>query len=357
MCLLCPGGSLVVEFHPINRPRNLIKMSGIPTEPQMVKVLVDGRYFRMLSAQVSDSVDSMKGAVSGLLGVPVEEFRLSWARGQSNSSPLVVDVAFRLLGGSSSSLDPLLENDWSDSGCALRDQLITEGSSIDCLNISDSFVGLDGVSPAPAADVLEHYFIDDSMERSLIAPRGYDAFASMLARHVSTAYYPPNFLRSCLPRQADFFVYGPSEVGGFGVVARCLITKGSFFCYEGPLQSDADANEYTLAVPAVSTPPGRPGQVVYINGSVSATSLIGGMNEFIWDPQFNQFEFGDSGLVRARRDVLAGEVCYIGYGEDYDWDGVKVSLVHELASTLLLGVEIFGHPSYLPPWPRLWHCC
>jgi hypothetical protein len=116
-------------------------MSGIPTEPQMVKVLVDGRYFRMLSAQVSDSVDSMKGAVSGLLGVPVEEFRLSWARGQSNSSPLVVDVAFRLLGGSSSSLDPLLENDWSDSGCALRDQLITDGSSIDCLNISDSFIG------------------------------------------------------------------------------------------------------------------------------------------------------------------------------------------------------------------------
>ena len=62
----------------------------------------------------------------------------------------------------------------------------------------------------------------------------------------------------------------------------------------------------------------------------------------------NQFEFGEAGLVRALRDVPKGSVCYIAYGEDYDWDKVKISLAHELASTLVSGSELFGHPDHAP---------
>jgi hypothetical protein len=72
------------------------------------------------------------------------------------------------------------------------------------------------------------------------------------------------------------------------------------------------------------------------------------MNEFIWDGMMNQFEFGDAGLVRALRDVPKGTVCYIAYGEDYDWDKLKITLAHELASTLVAGSELFGHPDHTP---------
>jgi hypothetical protein len=138
-----------------------------------------------------------------------------------------------------------------------------------------------------------------------------------------------------------------------GVTAKCHIRKGTFFCYEGFLQKDSEAGEYTLAVGAVASPPARVGQVVYINGAVTDDALLGGMNEFIWDPAGNQFEFGEAGLVRALRDVAKGETCYIGYGEDYDWDGIKVSLAQELASTLLACVETYGHPSFAEPVTRI----
>ena len=101
-----------------------------------------------------------------------------------------------------------------------------------------------------------------------------------------------------------------------GLTAKCNIKKGIFFCYEGYLQKDCDAGDYTLAVDAVATPPARESQVVYINGEVTDVALLGGMNEFIWDSSGNQFEFGEAGLVRALRDVAKGETCYISYGDN-----------------------------------------
>jgi hypothetical protein len=180
---------------------------------------------------------------------------------------------------------------------------------MECASISDFFVALENDLPARAADVLEHFFVDSSMGQGLVVPKGYDACADLLSAHVSTARYPPEAFRLALPKHADYFVYGPSDVGGQGITAKRHIPKGTFFCYEGLLQKEVEANGYTLAVGAVSTPPGRPDQVVYIDGSVTSRSLIGGMNEFIWDGMMNQFEFGDAGLVRALRDVPKGTVC------------------------------------------------
>ena len=90
----------------------------------------------------------------------------------------------------------------------------------------------------------------------------------------------------------------------------------------------------------------RPGQVVYIDGTVTRSSLLGGMNEYIWDLSRNQFEFGESGLVVALRDVAKDEPCYIGYGPGYDWDGYKMELIHEMAALLLEAVRLCGHPFY-----------
>jgi len=152
---------------------------------------------------------------------------------------------------------------------------------MECAAISDFFSNLENSLPPVAADVLEHFFVDSSVGLGIVVPAAYEACADLLSSHVSTSYFPPEAFRLALPRHADFFLYGPSTVGGQGVTAKRHIPKGTFFCYEGLLQQEANANEYTLAVGAVSTPPGRPGQVVYIDGSVTSTSMIGGMNEFI----------------------------------------------------------------------------
>ena len=72
------------------------------------------------------------------------------------------------------------------------------------------------------------------------------------------------------------------------------------------------------------------------------------MNEFIWDPKLNQFEFTELGFVSARSDVRKRECCYIGYGPEYDWDDYKTQIAHELAAALLLGARLFGHPSFEP---------
>ena len=55
----------------------------------------------------------------------------------------------------------------------------------------------------------------------------------------------------------------------------------------------------------------------------------------------------------ARYDVEIGDHCYIGYGDDYDWDGYKVGLAHELAATLLAGVALCGRESFAVPVARL----
>jgi len=120
-----------------------------------------------------------------------------------------------------------------------------------------------------------------------------------------------------------------------------------FFAYEGRAQTEAEANSYTLAIPG-NPLFGESDHVLYVDGTPSSTSLLGGMNEFIWDSKMNQFEFTEYGFVRALRDVAKGDCCYIGYGPEYDWDEYKTQLAHELAAALLLGATLFGHPSFEP---------
>jgi len=64
---------------------------------------------------------------------------------------------------------------------------------------------------------------------------------------------------------------------------------------------------YTLAVPAVSNWSGGLPRVAYVDGSPSATSLVGVVNELVWEGAGNQFELAEAGLVRALRDVASGD--------------------------------------------------
>jgi len=119
------------------------------------------------------------------------------------------------------------------------------------------------------------------------------------------------------------------------------------FCYEGRCQRRDEVNPYTLALPADSNWGSSAGQVIYVDGTPSSSSLLGGMNEFIWDSASNQFEFAGAGLVRALCDVSSGDECYIGYGPVYDWDEYKLSLVLGVGVCLAEGVVACGHPSYV----------
>jgi len=313
------------------------------------RVVVEGNFICWVTYREGDSLEVIKGVVSEVTHLSKCEFRLVWGdewRSPPMAGPQIggsLLVSLRLLGGSRA-------GQWEEG--SLAEELgclpTASGAQRPCCrpNISDRFSALDTQLPPPAADVLEHYCVDDSVKQGMGPPADYEACAAMLGSHPPTAYYPPEFFRGCLPKHADWFVYGPSEVGGHGITARRRIPKGTFFCYEGALQRNSDANEYTLAIPAAVSPLIRSGQVLYIDGSVSPTSLLGGMNEFIWDNSLNQFEFGEAGLVRALRDVPKGACCFIGYGENYDWDGLKLTLVHELSATLVAGVKAFGHKTY-----------
>ena len=130
------------------------------------------------------------------------------------------------------------------------------------------------------------------------------------------------------------------------MVAKCDIGAGTVFCYEGPCQARAEVNIYTLALPAISIW-GESAQVIYVDGSPTPASLIGGMNEFVWDARINQFEFAGAGLVRALRDVKEGDECFIAYGEEYDWDEYKIELIHNLGACVSEAVGVFGHASYI----------
>jgi len=202
-------------------------------------------------------------------------------------------------------------------------------------------------------DVCVSFFHDNSLRDGTVVPLGVEAVAAALAGHYPTSYYPPEAFRRKLPNQVEAFRYAPASFGGMGVFARRRIAKGEYFCYEGPLQHESEVNGYTLAVPAGPGLGVRPEQVVYIDGSVSPSSLLGGMNEYIWDTGRNQFEFGPAGLVVATRVVAKDEACYIGYGPCYNWDAYKVGLLHELAGLLLEAVNSLGHPSYEAPVVKL----
>jgi len=202
-------------------------------------------------------------------------------------------------------------------------------------------------------DVCVAFCQDNSFRDGVVVPEGLEAVGLALASHYPTSYYPPEAFRRQLSNQATDFRYAPASFGGMGVFARKRILKGSYYCYEGPLQLETEVNAYTLAIPAGPGLGVRPDQVVYIDGRVSPTSLLGGMNEYIWDSGRNQFEFGPSGLVVATRDVAKDEPCYIGYGSGYDWDDYKIGLLHELAGLLLEAVGLFGHVSYEAPVLKL----
>ena len=149
-----------------------------------------------------------------------------------------------------------------------------------------------------------------------------------------------------MPNQAEYFKRVKAPFGGMGVIAKCAIPKGTYFCYEGRVQRRAEANEYTLAIQAVTSVGGCDDQVAYIDGTPSSTSLLGGMNEFIWDQTANQFEFNDQGVVPALRAIVPKEPCYMYYGECFNWDEYKTVLLHELGATVLEGTKLFGHETY-----------
>jgi len=215
------------------------------------------------------------------------------------------------------------------------------------------FHDLAGPPSETVDDICVAFCQDNSLRDGVDVPEGLEAVGLALASHYPTSYYPPEAFRLSLPKQADVFRYSPAPFGGMGVFARKRILKGSYYCYEGALQGGTEVNAYTLAIPAGPGLGVRPDQVVYVDGRPSLTSLLGGMNEYIWDSGKNQFEFGPSGLVVAMRDVAKGEPCYIGYGPGYDWDEYKIRLLHELAGLLLEAVGLLGHCSYEAPILKL----
>ena len=212
--------------------------------------------------------------------------------------------------------------------------------------ISAAFQDLDGLEYGLPSDVLEHFAIDDSVGR-ISAPTTSTELIDLLSNEPTTGYYPPEAIRNSLPRQADYFRYTKSPFGGKGIVAKRAVPKGTNFCYEGRTQRRDETNEYTLAIQAVSSVGGRPDQVAYIDGTPSDVSLLGGMNEYIWDRSVNQFQFDAQGVVDTPRNIVRNEECYMYYGENFNWDKYKLSLVQELVKTVMEGVGLFGHPSYL----------
>jgi len=104
---------------------------------------------------------------------------------------------------------------------------------------------------------------------------------------------------------------------------------------------------YTLAVSGRgSAVAGSSNTVAYIDGTPSNTSLLGGMNEYIWDSNRNNFTLCDMGVIQSLRDIQVGEPAYMGYGDNYNWDEYKLVLVKELGCRLIEGVTLFGHPSF-----------
>jgi len=109
-----------------------------------------------------------------------------------------------------------------------------------------------------------------------------------------------------------------------------------------------DVNAYSLAIEGRGALGGTPSQSsAYIDGTPSELSLLGGMNEFIWDYSYNNFVLQEMGVIQAARDIQVGEPAYMSYGENYNWDSYKTELVYDLAKWLVEGGVLFGHPTHV----------
>jgi len=283
------------------------------------------------------------------MGIPAALLRLSYEgksivgvslRNLNVQAGSSIDVNLRLRGGSlnlplAQGKQPLEDDPWDPLP-----------GSLGHFPISSEFHWISDTKAPERVDVLEH-FVEDTSSGRLVVPLDLESIELLMEKEFSTSVYPPRAFRESLPDQRLYFSYGPAPFGGRGLVAIRPIPRGMVFAYEGRLQRESEANEYTLAVPGKALLGPRPNQVVYIDGTPSGSSLMGGMNEFLWDPSGNQFEFSEYGFVHALRDVRKGEACYVGYGPDYNWDDYKVQLAHELAAAIVDGAIVLGHKDYV----------
>jgi len=142
----------------------------------------------------------------------------------------------------------------------------------------------------------------------------------------------------------DSFIRGVKSefCDGLDGEATRNIDKGEWFFYRGPV-AEGQGDAYSLEVEGVNSRPGlgNPG-VALIDGRVTNENRMGLVNEYIWDDNRNNLRFCPMGLVEAKRDIRKGEVLYVGYGPEYDWDGVKVRLVHELGARIVGIWELHG---------------
>ena len=54
------------------------------------------------------------------------------------------------------------------------------------------------------------------------------------------------------------------------------------------------------------------------------------------------------GVIEATRNVAIGESAFMSYGDNYNWDGYKVTLVRKLGQCLVAGMRVAGHSSFRP---------
>ena len=136
-----------------------------PSVLAQVRVLEDWRFLCVASVSVDEPLEGVKMVVAGLLRMPQHQFGLSWVRGWRTEAGCgrtrcpIVNVRVRMLGGCPSGADPQEDGDVSwglNEGVTPMGTECADLATL-CDHISDSFVGLDGGLPPPAADVLEHF--------------------------------------------------------------------------------------------------------------------------------------------------------------------------------------------------------
>jgi len=234
-----------------------------------------GKYFVV---ERSMSVADIVRTVAMKSGLAPADFRLYYAgrmlcetrssfRDLGNNC--TVEMRCPMRGGSrAATIDEVEEPIPIQESCEFRQLL--------CSDISSAFQFLNGEEFGFPDEVLEVFVVDESLGRVEV-PAGLRELERCLGGQLTTSYYPPAAIRAALPCQAEFFDYGPSKFGDYGVTAKRRIPEGTIFCYEGFCQRREDVNIYTLAVPAVSNWGGSEPRVAYVDGSPSETSLLGGL--------------------------------------------------------------------------------
>ena len=221
----------------------------------------------------------------------------------------VVRVCLRVLGGASDSPAPSSTIGGSSvAGSPVPYALSSAGLSV---NISESFHILSGMGDGPDDNVLETFSCDVA---GGVVPSVLDLhhIVEALRKFPTPRKWPPAALAPLFASQADHFRYGPAAFGGHGITVIKAVVKGTLFCYQGPTHGAAGVNMYSLAIEANSSLIGRGScMTAYVDGTPSATSLLGGMNDFIWDASGNNFALREMGVIEATRNIGVGEGAFM----------------------------------------------